>query len=256
METTKYLLPILAQMIRYFLFAGMAFFTFYVAYKAMFQANKIQKRKALNKDFYREILSSMQTTLVIGLVSIALLFSPLREYTAIYEDIHQQPLFWIPISVLLALVIHDTYFYWMHRLAHHPKIFKYVHLTHHKSTNPSPWTSYSFGLLEALFEALVAPIILMLVPMHPSALMVFALTAFSINVYGHLGYEIMPKEFRKSFLFEIINTSVHHDLHHHKFKGNYGLYFRIWDRIMNTENKKYVQAYDEIQSARFKEKTT
>ena len=72
-----------------------------------------------------------------------------------------------------------------------------------------------------------------------------------VNVYGHLGYEIAPKWFRNSFLFEIINTSTHHNLHHHKFKGNYGLYFRIWDRIMKTEHPDYVKEYDKIQQRRF-----
>ncbi|MEI7983754.1 MAG: sterol desaturase, partial [Bacteroidota bacterium] len=27
----------------------------------------------------------------------------------------------------------------MHRLIHHPLLFKRVHLVHHQSTNPSPW---------------------------------------------------------------------------------------------------------------------
>ena len=72
-----------------------------------------------------------------------------------------------------------------------------------------------------------------------------------INVYGHLGYEVAPKWFRHSFLFECINTSVHHNLHHSQFKGNYGLYFRFWDRMMKTENPKYVQMYDALQEKRF-----
>ena len=59
------------------------------------------------------------------------------------------------------------------------------------------------------------------------------------------------KWFRHSPLFELLNTSVHHNIHHSKFKGNYGLYFRFWDRLMNTEHPDYVKSYDEIQERRF-----
>ena len=149
------------------------------------------------------------------------------------------------------LAIHDTYFYWMHRAIHHPKLFKYIHLVHHKSNNPTPLASYSFHVSESILEGLIAPILLLALPLHPLSLLIFSSVAFLFNVYGHLGYEIMPRWFRKSFLFEIFNTSTHHNLHHSKFKGNYGLYFRIWDRIMKTEHPDYVKEYDKLQRRRF-----
>ena len=49
----------------------------------------------------------------------------------------------------------------------------------------------------------------------------------------------------------MINTSVYHNLHHSKFKGNYSLYFRWWDKLMKTENPDYVKEYDRIQEQRF-----
>ena len=169
----------------------------------------------------------------------------------VYSDINSYALWWIPLSIFLALILHDTYFYWMHRAVHHPRLFKYVHITHHTSTNPSPWTSYAFGFAEAFLEALVIPLILILIPMHPLSIFLFTIIAFSINVYGHLGHETMPKVFRRSWLFQILNTSVHHNLHHEKFNGNYSLYFRFWDRLMKTENPDYQKKYDEVQMRRF-----
>jgi sterol desaturase/sphingolipid hydroxylase (fatty acid hydroxylase superfamily) len=90
----------------------------------------------------------------------------------------------------------------------------------------------------------------MVMPMHPTGIFMFVILAFIINVYGHLGYEIAPLWFRKTFLFEVFNTSVYHNLHHSKFKGNYGLYFRIWDRLMGTEHPDYVNNYDSVQKNR------
>ena len=82
-------------------------------------------------------------------------------------------------------------------------------------------------------------------------LLVFSVSSLVINVYGHLGYEVTPKWFRHSILFQIFNSSTHHNLHHEKFKGNYGLYFRFWDRVMGTEHPAYVAQYDRIQEQRF-----
>ena len=246
-----YFIPILVNLLRYFVFAGIPFLIFYLLIPKKFILNKIQTRFAQRKDFLREISSSVQTSFIAGGIILLFLHSPLREYTRIYKDIEDYSVWWIPLSIIAALIIQDTYFYWLHRIMHHPKLFNKIHLEHHKSTNPSPWTSYSFHALEAIAEVMILPVILFCLPIHPIALSLFGVFGFMINVYGHLGYEIAPKKFRNSFLFEILNSSVHHNLHHEKFKGNYGLYFRIWDRIMKTEHPDYVKRYDLIQEKRF-----
>lgn len=253
METIiKYFEFYFISSLRYFLFTGVFFGVFYYFFKSKFEASKIQDKKATKKDFYREIFQSLQSNLVLTFFGILVFFTPLKDNTLVYTSASTYSLIWIPISLLLCLVIHDTYFYWMHRILHHKVLFRFTHLVHHKSINPSPFTSYSFHFLEAITEGLVLFIIVFLIPIHPIALIIFGLIGFVINIYGHLGYEIMPKSFRKSYLFEIINSSVYHNLHHKKFNGNYGLYFRFWDRLMRTENPTYEFEYDRIQEKRFK----
>lgn len=247
----SYLVPFLLNIVRYIVLAGIPFIVFYVLFPHLFSKSKIQSRWAKRKDFLREVLYSLQTTIILALVIIVVLYSPLRELTRFYSDIHTYPLWWMPVSLGLAFIIHDTYFYWMHRIIHHPKLFHSVHLVHHKSVNPSPLASYSFHFLEAMLEALVAPIILMLLPVHPIVVILFGFSSFVINVYGHLGYEIAPRWFRNSFLFEFITTSTYHNMHHAIVRYNYGLYFRVWDKVMGTESPHYVDRYDEIQHRRF-----
>lgn len=205
---------------------------------------KIQKRILKKKDLKREIFHSSQTTLVFTVIAFILLFTPIRQYTLVYTDLNEYPYWWIGVSLILSLIIHDTYFYWMHRLLHHKKIYRHTHAVHHKSVNPSPWTSYSFHILEAVAEGLILVVLVFILPLHQITVVLFTVTGFIINVYGHLGYEIAPKALRNSFIFKIINTSVHHNLHHSQFNGNYGLYFRFWDRIMKTENPDYVKHFD------------
>lgn len=243
--------PIIINILRYTLIAGVAFFVFYKWFPVYYSKNKIQSKLAKTKDFIRELIHSAQTTVVIAVVSVLVFLTPLSAYTQVYYHLADMPWWWFPLSVVLMLIIHDAYFYWMHRAIHHPKLFKHIHLVHHKSTNPSPLASYSFHIFESILEGLIAPILLLSLPLHPLSLLLFSTISFLFNVYGHLGYEIMPKWFRNSVLFEIFNTSTHHNIHHSKFKGNYGLYFRFWDRIMKTEHLNYVIEYDQIQKRRF-----
>jgi sterol desaturase/sphingolipid hydroxylase (fatty acid hydroxylase superfamily) len=237
---------------RYFLIAGIPFLLCYHLFGERLIRSKIQKRYAARKDLTREIIHSLKTTVIFTAILYIALYTPFSHMTRIYTQLSDYPLWWIFASVILSLIIHDTYFYWMHRILHHPPIFRYVHLVHHQSTNPSPWASYSFDLAEACTEGAVLFVIVTVMPMHLLSIALFVLVAFMINVYGHLGYEVAPLWLRRTLLFEIVNTSVHHNLHHSKFKGNYGLYFRVWDRLMGTEHPDYVKEYDLIQENRMK----
>jgi lathosterol oxidase len=237
--------------IRYFVIAGIPFLACYKLFTNWLSQAKIQGKYAVRRDFIREIFYSLQTTAVFTLIAFLVLNTPFRQLTQVYLNVSDYPTWWLFASLVLSLIIHDTYFYWMHRLLHHPRLFKHAHLVHHQSTNPSPWASYSFHFIEAWTEGAVLLVITMILPMHMISILLFVIVGFIINVYGHLGYEVAPKWLRRTFLFEILNTSVHHNLHHSKFKGNYGLYFRIWDRLMGTEHPDYVKDYDRVQQNRF-----
>lgn len=236
---------------RYLVIAGVPFIIFYLLFPGRLKRLKVQQRIAARKDFIREIWHSMQSTVVFTLVGLLIFFTDLRKYTLFYRDIDAYPLWVIPVTLVAGLLIHDTYFYWLHRLLHHRSLFKATHLVHHQSTNPSPWTSYSFHVLEAIPEGLVLLPVVMILPMHTVTVALFVVVGFMINVYGHLGYEIMPRGFRTSWAFQVFNTSVHHNLHHSKFRGNYGLYLRFWDRVMKTEHPDYEKEYDRVQQQRF-----
>jgi lathosterol oxidase len=237
--------------IRYFVIAGIPFILIYKTFSKLFTKNKIQNRQATPTDFWREIIHSLQTTVVLAILAYIVFFTQFKKYTLVYDDMSDYPLWWFWLSVALTFVLHDTYFYWMHRLLHHPKLFKYTHLLHHRSTNPSPWASYSFHFIESWTEGAILLVIVFVMPVHELTIVFFTIGGFVINVYGHLGYEVVPKRFIKSPFFQLFNTSVHHNLHHKKFNGNYGLYFRVWDRVMGTEHRDYIEEFERVQQNRF-----
>lgn len=232
---------------RYFLFAGIAFVLCYVILKPRIRARKIQPAFPAQKDYVREIVYSTFTILLFSFVPLFLIHNnTIRPLTTYYSDINQWGTVYFILAFPLMLLIHDTYFYWMHRLIHHPVLFKYVHLIHHRSTNPSPWAAYAFHPLEAILEVGIVVIFLFTIPIHKIHLPVFFLFMIIYNVYGHTGWELYPKGFNKHWLGKWINTSVNHNQHHQYFKGNYGLYFLIWDRWMGTLRKDYDQAYEKV----------
>lgn len=249
MENLQNFLPILVfSYARYLIAAGLAYVVLYKIIYPYIIHLKIQAQHATRKDFMREIFNSLITASIFAVIGFVFLYTDLRQYTMLYSDASQYALWWLPVSLVLCLIVHDTYFYWMHRTLHHARIYKTVHLTHHQSVNPSPWASYSFHFTEGVLEAMILPLLIFLMPLHLYVAVLFSFAVLVINVYGHCGYEIMPKGFRKSSLFEVIATSTYHNLHHQKFNYNFGLYFRVWDRLMGTEYPDYVKVYDSIKS--------
>lgn len=131
---------------------------------------------------------------------------------------------------------------------HQPRLFQMVHLLHHRSTNPSPWAAYAFHPFEAILESFIFVIFLLTIPVNSIHLMAFFVFSLLYNVYGHLGFELYPRGFNKHWLGKWMNTSVSHNQHHQYFKGNYGLYFTIWDRLMGTLRTDYNQAFESLKN--------
>lgn len=234
---------------RYFMVAGIGFLLFYVLLRKVIAGRKIQKKFPRSKDYFREIGYSVLTICIFTLVPFFLIKNEqARAYTTFYTDIETFGWVYFFAAFPLMFLMHDTYFYWMHRIMHHPRLFKWFHLVHHQSTNPSPWAAYAFHPLEAMVEAGIFVVFLFTIPIHPLHYFIFFLLSIIYNVYGHLGWEIYPKGFSRHWLGKWINTSVNHNLHHQYFKGNYGLYFLFWDRIMGTIRPDYDARFEEVKS--------
>ncbi|MBA4056631.1 MAG: hypothetical protein C0490_18095 [Marivirga sp.] len=190
----------------------------------------------------------MSTVVIFSLVGFGLYLGINAGLTPVYKNISDFGVFYLVFSFVLTLLFHDFYFYWTHRFMHHKKIFKYVHRIHHESTNPSPWAAYAFHPWEALIQALVFPIMVFTLPLHPIIMSLFLLYMIVRNVIGHLGFEIFPKGWTKNKWLNWTTAVTHHNIHHERFNTNYGLYFSWWDRWMKTEDKSYHQKFDEVKS--------
>lgn len=158
-----------------------------------------------------------------------------RGWTRIYPGLHDYPLWWIPLSILTFLVAHDTWFYWTHRWMHRPAPFRIAHAVHHASKPPTAWAAMSFHPAEALSGAVVIPLLVFVVPIHVAALGAVLAIMTVMGVTNHMGWEMFPAKFVHGRAGQWLITASHHELHHQRYRCNYGLYFRVWDRMCGTD---------------------
>ena len=234
--------------LRYILTAGSAYLLFWVIFEKQWRHRVIQQKPLRKQKMWMEFRYSLSTLLIFGIIGLGLIKAKMAGYTLVYDDISDYGWGWLGLSLIIMILMHDTWFYWTHRLMHHPRIFRQVHLVHHRSTNPSPWAAYSFHPIEAVVEAGIFPLIVFTIPSHGLALMIFLVYMIVRNVLGHLGIELLPKGSLKIPFLDWHTTTTHHDLHHKDFNGNYGLYFTWWDRICGTEHPEYKERFEEVTS--------
>ncbi|MBA3055706.1 MAG: sterol desaturase family protein [Sphingomonadales bacterium] len=156
-------------------------------------------------------------------------------WTRIYSDVHTLPLWYLPLSLLLYLFAHDTWFYWTHRWMHRPKWFRIAHAVHHASHPPTAWAAMSFHPIEALTGAVVIPALVFVIPVHIAVLGLVLAIMTLMGVTNHMGWEMFPRALVHSRLGGWLITASHHQRHHEYYPCNYGLYFRVWDRLCGTD---------------------
>lgn len=192
--------------------------------------------RGLDRQIRSEILWSLASAALYGIPAGVVVWGWQQfGWTRLYTDIDAYPLWWLPLSVLTFLFLHDTWFYWTHRLMHRPAIFKAMHAVHHASRPPTAWTAMSFHPWETLTGAIVIPILILALPIHIGALAVVLTVMTVMGVTNHMGWEMFPRWLVHGRAGNWLITASHHQLHHQKYRCNYGLYFRFWDRVCGTD---------------------
>lgn len=190
----------------------------------------------LDRQMAREIRWSLASAAIYGVPAGVVAWGwDTLGWTRIYTDWTAYPLWHLPLSVLLYLFAHDSWFYWTHRWMHRPREFRLAHAVHHASRPPTAWAAMSFHPIEALTGAVVIPALVFVIPIH-AAMLGLVLTIMTVmGVTNHMGWEIFPRWLVHSRLGNWLITASHHQLHHERYTCNYGLYFRFWDRLCKTD---------------------
>ena len=190
----------------------------------------------LTPQIRREIGWSLLSAAIYGLPAGLLAWGwQAHGWTRVYTELDLYPLWWLPLSVLVYLLLHDAWFYWTHRLMHRPRWFRAAHAVHHESRPPTAWAAMSFHPFEAVTGAIVIPVLVLTIPIHAGALLVVLTVMTVMGVTNHMGWELFPGWFVRGKVGRWLITASHHHHHHRDYRCNYGLYFRHWDRLCGTD---------------------
>ena len=208
-------------------------------------SRRIQTRKAVRKDIRREITYSLSTVVLFSLVGFMVYAGSQQGIFRIYGgDLPNTSRLLLEFAAIVLL--HDTFFYWVHRTMHTRWLFRRVHRLHHKSRTPTPWAAYAFAPPEAVLEAGILPLAGLLIPMHELTVLLFVTHMIVRNVVGHAGVELFPAWWLRIPFIRVITTTTHHDLHDSHGGYNFGLYFTWWDRWMSTEHPEYESRFTSV----------
>lgn len=239
---------------RYLFIAGLFYAVFYIWFPKRWEQRKINQKAYKDGQFKKEVKWSMITAGIFAVSGATTVLLWQKGLTKVYIEAGAFPFWWMLVSLSIALFLHETYYYWLHRWMHHPKIFRIVHKVHHDSNITSPWTAFSFHPLEGILQAIFLPVLIMILPMHLYIIIIHLTIMTFSSVINHLDIEVYPKGFHKHALGRWFIGATHHSLHHKQFKYNYGLYFTFWDRWKKTESPLYNQLFEEKTAKRTEEK--
>ncbi len=226
---------------RYFFVAGGAYWFFYSFLGQSFAHRSLRRSLPLAQSIYREIKMSVLSSAIFALGAACVMTEYDAGITLLYHDLFQYGLWYVGGSFVLILILQDTYFYFVHRLFHQPLLFKWIHFGHHRTGDPTPWTSFAFDLPEALVQAAFFVGIVLIIPLHFITLLAVLLTMTVWAVWNHLGFAIFPPSFPYNWLGKWLIGSTHHAIHHRQYTVHYGLYFTFWDKLFGTQLKYFPQ---------------
>jgi Delta7-sterol 5-desaturase len=224
---------------RYVIFAVGVWLVLWVVLRRPMRGRKIREASPPARQMALEFLFSLRSIALFSTVGFCLFGAEQAGYLTGPALARSWGWPWMIASLLLMIVVHDAYFYWTHRLIHHPRLFRRFHRRHHRSNNPSPFTAYSFDLAEAVVNVAFVPVWMFIVPTDWPVTGLFMLHQIARNTLQHSGYEIMPARRDGRPMFDWLTGVTHHDLHHAEAGWNYGLWFTWWDRIGGTEHPEY-----------------
>ncbi|MDX1516867.1 MAG: sterol desaturase family protein [Woeseiaceae bacterium] len=233
----------LHDLLRYLIGAGGVYLLVNVSLRTLLARRKIRDDAPPGRQLVREFVVSMRTVLIFFVIGMTIWAGSQFGWFHVYDDPARYGWAYFWASVIAMILLHDAWFYWTHRLIHHRRLFRRSHRTHHLSHNPSPFTSYSFDVAEAVLNAIYLPLVLTVLPAAHLAIIVWAAHMMLRNAIGHSGYELLPAGRDGRPAIDWLTTVTHHDLHHSEARWNYGLYFTWWDRWMGTEHPRYHERF-------------
>ncbi|WP_219907673.1 sterol desaturase family protein [Aphanothece hegewaldii] len=229
--------------VRYFLIAGGSYWFFYSNLGKPFIKRNLRSFPPRWKSIKQDAELALFSAVFFALCAAFIISAYDSGLTRLYSVLDQYGLWYLGFSFVVVLILQDGYFYLLHRGFHHPRLFKWLHHGHHRSGDPTPWTSFAFDLPEAILQGLFFVGIVFLMPLHFITLIALLMTMTVWAVVTHLGFDPFPPSFFRHWFGKCLIGPTHHSIHHRKYRVHYGLYFTFWDKLLGTHDPNYEKEF-------------
>lgn len=233
----------------YFIVCGATFGLFYLVLRRRLASRKITQKptglKSPLKEIGRTIISALlgKGPLIVALGYLA--YSGVIPQKLIYTKVEQHGWLYLALTIVFDLLFFDLWFYLSHRFLLHSRLgYKYIHIVHHRSIDPTPFARNSVHPVEGMGNAIFHILPIFILPHHPLAILISTQLKGLVGVMGHLGYEMFWSGFTRHRIFRYFVTPVHHHLHHStSFKTNFSFLIN-YDLIFGTLYRDYHDAFE------------
>ena len=109
---------------RYFLVAGMFYLIFHVWFRKKYEVKKINKKDYKPGQFRKEIKYSLISSLLFALAGTFTVILWQKGFTKVYTTYDLYGWWYLPVSLVIYMLLQETYYYWTHRWMHIPAVFR------------------------------------------------------------------------------------------------------------------------------------
>lgn len=133
---------------------------------------------------------------------------------------------------LAMTVIHEFAFYWSHRLAHHPRLYKF-HKVHHEYKQNTILASQHEHPIDYIVT-IATPALCAVSIVNPHSITLFQWIAWLLvaNIDDHLGYAFPWSPVR---WFPLASQTDQHEFHHSRNMGCFASKLNIYDKLFDSE---------------------
>lgn len=183
---------------------------------------------------FNDMINSLNLGVMSRLTEVLKLLLPISAYIWIY---HQWAIWHLPstsIAVwLLAFVVYDLGYYWVHRLSHEMAVMWGSHVVHHSSEEYNLTTALRQTGTPAIFAWIIfLPMAFMGVP--PEVMIAVGSLNLLYQFWVHTRHINKLPQWFESLLVTPSHHRVHHGLNPEYIDKNYGGVFIIWDKCFGT----------------------
>ncbi|EGG22507.1 C-4 methyl sterol oxidase [Cavenderia fasciculata] len=203
-----------------------------------FKKYKIQPNKENDFKLQLNCVLKVVGTHVFVQLPMMILFHPGIKLIGLKAKAPIPSLGYLIITLIGSYLIEDFYFYFIHRLLHHGKWYKYIHKIHHDHQAPFGISAEYAHPLETLLLGVGTCFGPFIFSRDLFTLWVWLAFRLFQTVECHSGYDF-PWAPTKWIPFW--GGAHFHDFHHETFVGNYSSTFTYLDQIFGTSDKYYAR---------------